>query len=165
MDGRERRLGTLDAQVRIRRAQRRDFAAVAELCARLGAGHLEETRHALRRFRRIVADLGNDLYLAESSGKLSGLLHLHYTRQLLEPPRAEVSLLLSDPTASPAPAGELVTFALQRARRRRCGRLVFGTQKAAGQLHDDLVRHGFQRGGEWYVCLLEPTHSQSQVEE
>lgn len=157
--------GAIPAEIRIRRAQRRDFAAVAELCARLSAGKLEENRHTLRRFRRIVADLGNDLYLADNNGHLSGLLHLHFTRQLLGPPRAEVSLLLADPGGPSELASRLLDFALARARRRLCASIVLAANDAMANLHDHLLRHGFQRGGEWYVCFLGPNDPQPDGKE
>ncbi len=150
---------------RVRRAQRRDFAGVAELCSRLGVGVLGTDRRTIRRFRRIVADLGNDLYLAEVGESLCGLVHIVYARELLGPPRAEVALLLADdPTGTGEVRARLLACALQRARKRQCSRVVLRIGSVPTDLADLLQREGFHCGGEWYArdLAVEP---QAQVQE
>ncbi len=148
---------------RVRRAQRRDFAGVAELCSRLGVGVLGTDRRTIRRFRRIVADLGNDLYLAEVGDSLCGLVHIVYARELVGPPRAEVALLLADDPSGEARA-RLLACALQRARKRQCSRVVLRMGSVPTDLAELLQREGFHCGGEWYVrdLAVEPP---AQVQE
>src|SRR6185369_3116236 len=50
-------------------------------------------RAALRQFRRVVADLGADVYVADVDACVLGVMHITYTRPLSGPPRAHLELL------------------------------------------------------------------------
>lgn len=148
----ERAVEPRSAVWRVRRARRSDFPLVAEFCARVGAGSLEADRRTLRRFRHIVADLGNDLYLAHDGEILRGLVHIVYSRRLLGSPTAEVALLLVDPESSPGEvADRLLGFALQRAGKRECACVVFRATELSPWIAAALHGKGFQRCGEWYA--------------
>ena len=106
-------------EIVLRRARRTDFDAVAAL---LGiAGEAEPGRQELRRFRRVVADLGSDFYVAVQDSVVVGFVHVTYARQVFAPPRARVERLESA-------AGErrdgirqaLTRLAQERAMRRGC---------------------------------------------
>jgi GNAT superfamily N-acetyltransferase len=110
-----------DRPVRHRRAQRIDFAAVAALLAATGATVLQPDRATLRGFRRLVADLGCDLYVAAADGDIVGLVHVTYARRLAAPPGARLELLVVAPHARRRRIGRgLVELAAQRARQHGC---------------------------------------------
>jgi ribosomal protein S18 acetylase RimI-like enzyme len=141
--------------IRLRRVRRADSAAVGALLAAAGAGTLPLDRATLRRFRRLVADLGADCYLAERDGALVGLVHVTYTRHFFEGQRATLALLVVDPDARRQGIGQALTdLALRRARRRGCRVLTcysaereaaaawlrrLGWRDAGGQLQVDLT--------------------------
>jgi len=105
--------------LKIRRGRRQDFAAVMRLLA--PAEEMPADRRTLRRFRHIVADLGNDLYVAEFGQRLVGVIHASYARQLKGPQRARIEDLAVDPECAPSEvARSLLEFMLVRARRRSC---------------------------------------------
>lgn len=100
----------------VRRARRDDFARVRLL---LGIAS-EPTRAERKRFRRLVATLREDLYVAEREGEepLAGLVVVAYVRGLA-PPTALVRELRGEPEALTA----LLASAHERALARGCGRL------------------------------------------
>lgn len=108
--------------LKIRRARRRDFAAVQRL---LALGDLALTdRRILRRFRHIVADLGGDLYVAEAAGNVVGVIHATYVRQLGGAQRARIEELAVEPDhRSTGVDLLLLDFIVARARRRDCSTL------------------------------------------
>jgi len=104
--------------LRIRRGRRQDFAAVMRL---LMPEEGEADRRTLRRFRHIVADLGADLYVAELAGKVVGVIHASYARQLTGAQRARVEGLAADPDCRQhAVEQRLLEFIVARARGRAC---------------------------------------------
>ena len=107
--------------VKLRRATRRDLAAVGTL---LGTP-------VDRRFgRRVVADLGADVYVAEhAEDGVVGIVGVAYRRSL----SAGRFVAEIDPLASrdPAHVGALLDFAGSRARRRGCRELVVGAALAS----------------------------------
>lgn len=103
----------------IRRGCRRDFAAVMRLLSAAPSG--EPDRRTLRRFRNIVGDLGSDLYVAELGGKVVGVIHASYVRQLRGGQAARVEDLSADAEYDQhAIEQRLLEFILARARRRAC---------------------------------------------
>jgi len=144
-------------KLRMRRAQWRDFDAVAALVAECAAGELPPDRHTKRRFRRIVHDLGNDLYLAFAEQALVGLVHIVYVRELVAPRRAELAALLLAP-ALRCPEGYrlLVQFACMRARKRDCGVIIARLRTVAAELDAVLAGVGFESQGAWVALRLEP---------
>src|SRR5215475_4827661 len=102
--------------IRLRRGRRRDLAQVQSLLGLAGGGRLA------RFFRRVVSDLGTDLYVAEDGdGAIVGLVSVVYARSLV---RGGVSATLDGARAAPALLDRLVAFAEERARRRGCRRLA-----------------------------------------
>ncbi|HEY3188429.1 MAG TPA: hypothetical protein VGJ70_13205 [Solirubrobacteraceae bacterium] len=79
----------------------------------------------LERFlRRMLADLGMDVYVAEDAdGRVVGVVSVAYRRSLM---RGGLSAILDGVRTASAPAAldGLVAFAEERARRRGCHRLV-----------------------------------------
>jgi hypothetical protein len=128
--------------VRVRRGRRRDLASVESL---LGP----EARAGLARlFRRIVADLGTDVYVAEDGeGAIVGLVSVVYARSLA---RGGVSALLdgarvrSDP--GPTLLEPLIAFAEERARKRGCRRLAAWVDPDDRDLRATLVARGYRTG-------------------
>lgn len=153
--------------VRIRRAHWRDFEAVASLVAQCAAGTLLPERRTLRRFRRIVHDLGNDLYLAFLQDVLVGLVHIVYVRELVAPRRAEISRILVSPGAATTDVARLLLrFARKRAQRRDCGVVVFRASGGDEALVPLLTAGGFRPAGQWYIaCLPWEEARQSDKEE
>ena len=135
--------------VRVRRGRRRDLAQLQSL---LGAA--SEERLA-RFFRRILKDLGNDVYVAEDgTGEIVGLVSVVYARTLV---RGGVSAMLDGARARRKPAepllGELVAFAEERARKRGCRRLTAWVDPADDALRATLLARGY-RSGELLVAEL-----------
>src|SRR5207237_8901581 len=83
-----------DAGVRVRRGRRRDLPQVQSLLGIAGGDRLA------RYFRRIVADLGTDFYVAEDrEGAIVGLVSVVYARSLV---RGGMSAALEGSRATPA---------------------------------------------------------------
>src|SRR5207249_5975296 len=86
--------------VRVRRGRRRDLAQVQSLL-----GMPDEPRLA-RFFRRLVADLGSDVYVAENpDGAIVGLVAVVYARSLV---RGGVTASLDGARAREVPARPLL---------------------------------------------------------
>ncbi|HJQ84036.1 MAG TPA: hypothetical protein VKA21_08175 [Candidatus Binatia bacterium] len=139
-----------DAGVRVRRGRRRDLAAVQALLGVAAASDRLE-----RWFRRIVADLGTDIYVAEdAAGTVIGLVSVVYARSLVQ---GGLSATLDGARARREPAGPLldglVAFAEERARKRGCRRLVACVPSDDGALRAALVARGY-RAGELLVTDL-----------
>ncbi|GIW44342.1 MAG: hypothetical protein KatS3mg077_1624 [Candidatus Binatia bacterium] len=149
-----------------RRAHWRDFEIVAALVAQCGAGELRAERRTLRRFRHIVNDLGNDLYLAFVGETLVGLVHIVYVRELVAPRRAEISCMMVAPHAASQEVTEaLVALAFRRARKRDCRVLVYRSVNGSGAIHGTLSAAGFRLVGQWYLASVpEETGSREQEE-
>ena len=107
--------------IRHRRARRTDFDAVAALLVAAGAAVLTDVRAGRSRFRRIVADLGSDLYVATIDDRLCGIVHISYARHLLAGAKATLELLVVAPLVRRrGVATSLTRLAATRARRRGC---------------------------------------------
>lgn len=87
-------------------------------------------RRFLRRFRRLVADLGADLYVATRREAVAGCVHVTYSRQLLTGHRARIDLLAAAPQEPEAVVRALLETAIQRARRRDCVSLALEDAEA-----------------------------------
>ena len=137
-------------EIHIRRGRRTDYAALAALCTWPATeGNLP------RLFRRAVADLGYDLYVAEEGGRAIGVVAVSYVRALgLGGQRATLEELVVDPKRRGTGVGrQLAEFALLRARRR--GARAFeacSPDVAAGRF---LERVGFRPCGTRYSRALE----------
>jgi len=138
--------------VRVRRGRRGDLAQVQSLLGAAAGDRLE------RLFRRILADLGNDVYVAEDgAGEIVGLVSVTYARSLV---RGGLSATLDGARARLQPAGTilagLVAFAEERARKRGCRRLaapVDPADPADAELRAALLARGY-RPGELLVAEL-----------
>lgn len=104
--------------IRCRRARRGDTESILAL-----VGIADDDRRTRHRFRKLVADLGADCYVALRDDAVVGIVHVTYARHLLDGQCATVELLrVAD--AQPADVGEaLATLVRERARRRACARI------------------------------------------
>jgi hypothetical protein len=122
--------------IHCRRLRRTDADAVLALLAGALGTAPRGDRATLHRFRRLVADLGTDCYVAVADEALVGLVHVTYARHLLDRQRATVELLLlaPDPLGGDA-AVALARLVGERVRQRGC-RVVDWREPA----HDDATR-------------------------
>ena len=129
-------------ELRIRRGRRTDYEPLAALGG--WAGVEGDTRRSIRMFRRVVADLGCDLYVADENGDPIGLVTVSYTRVLaLGGPRAVLDDLVVREDRRGAGVGRrLLDFALRRARKR--GVKSFWAVPADERARRFLERSGFR---------------------
>jgi len=122
---------------RVRRGRRHDLGAVRTL---LGTDDLPP-----KVFRRLLADLGADVYVAEDAGgAIVGLVSVAYARSLV---RGGASALLDGARAAHPPILEgLIAFAEERARRRGCRRLAAWVEPDDGALRAALLKRGYHPG-------------------
>jgi GNAT superfamily N-acetyltransferase len=114
-------------------------------------------RATLRRFRRLVADLGVDLYVAVAGEQVVGFVHVTYTRQLSVRSRARVEALAVEKEFQERGIGSsLLTFAVQRARRRGCSEVSCEAGDERGSLRTFLASCGWVRGVELLRVELPP---------
>jgi hypothetical protein len=133
--------------VRVRRGRRRDLAQLRSLVDPAAGERLE------RLLRRILADLGTDVYVAEAAdGEIVGLVSVTYARSLV---RGGVSAMLDGARTrrERAVLDGLVAFAEERARRRGCRRLTAWVAPDDGDLRATLAARGY-RPGELLVAEL-----------
>ena len=128
--------------LRVRRSRRRDLTQLAAL---LGA---DTDGGRARSFRRIVADLGNDVYVAERpGGEIVGMVSVVYARSLVH---GGLSAILDGARARHEPARELleplVAFAEERARKRGCRRLTAQVEREEAELRATLLERGYGTG-------------------
>jgi hypothetical protein len=135
--------------MRVRRGRRRDLPQVRAVLGVPTGDRLERT------WRRIVRDLGSDVYVAEdAAGEIVGVLSLVYARSLV---RGGLSATLDGVRARREPAQlvieGLVAFAEERARRRGCRRLAAWVDAGDAALRAALLARGY-RSGELLVADL-----------
>jgi hypothetical protein len=135
--------------LRVRRGRRRDLAQVERVLGR------EPGPRSARLFRRVLADLGNDVYVAEDArGEIVGIVTVTYPRSLV---RGGLVAVLDGARARNVPAGPvlegLVAFAEERARRRGCRRLTAWLDAGETELRAMLLARGY-RAGEVLVADL-----------
>jgi GNAT superfamily N-acetyltransferase len=145
----------LPRPIRHRRGRRTDFVEIAGILAASDVPVPVPDRATLRRFRRIVSDLGSDFYVALFEERLVGFVHVTYARQLADAPRARVEALIVEPAARRhGVGGSLAELARRRAERRGCRDLSY----AAGALQPGaapfLVRQGWSASGEVFLLAL-----------
>ncbi len=153
--------------IRHRRARRTDMAPIHAVLAEAADVTGPDDRAARSRFRRVVADLGADLYVATIDDRVVGVLHLTYARHLLEGQRATLELLVVRPAARRRGVGTaLAALACARAGARQCRALTLGADhhlEAGGEAF--LARLGWRAGGErWQVALGSRRPSSSHLE-
>jgi hypothetical protein len=128
--------------LRVRRSRRRDLPQLAALLGPDADGWRART------FRRIVADLGNDVYVAEDSGgEIVGMVSVVYARSLVH---GGLSAILDGARARHEPTRALleplVAFAEERARKRGCRRLTARIEREDDELHAMLLERGYGTG-------------------
>jgi hypothetical protein len=127
--------------VRLRRGRRRDLPRLEGV---LGAGAVARLA---RVWRRLLADLGCDVYVAEEpGGAIVGVVAITYSRSLL---RGGPAALLDGARALEAGSGlldGLVAFAEQRARKRGCRWLGAAVGADEPELRAALVARGWHAG-------------------
>jgi GNAT superfamily N-acetyltransferase len=135
--------------IRHRRVRRADFDAVRALLADSGLPLPTAERSDRHRFRRLMSDLGADLYLAERGPSALGILHVTYVRRLAAPAAARIELLLVSPPVRLQGIGRgLLAFAIERARRRGCGVLRCRVGHGAEAARMFFGRTGWRGGAE-----------------
>jgi hypothetical protein len=128
--------------LRVRRGRRRDLAQMQDLLGLPGGDR------PVRFFRRILADLGADVYVAEEpGGAIVGVVSLVYARSLT---RGGLSAVLDGARARHEPARPLleglVAFAEERARRRGARRLTAWPDADDAELRATLLARGYRTG-------------------
>jgi GNAT superfamily N-acetyltransferase len=135
--------------VRVRRGRRHDLP---ELQTLLGA---PSGRRDVRDYRRHLADLGADVYVAEdASGTIVALVSVAYARSFV---RGGVSALLDGVRARPGTEvpliDGLIAFAEERARRRGCRRLAAWVEPDDATARAAFLARGY-RPGTWLETEL-----------
>ncbi len=135
--------------VRIRRVRRTDHDPLARLL-----GWSEVSPRTKRMFRRLVADLAYDFYVAESEGTIAGVVAVSYVRSLsLGGQRATLEELFVDPRTRRAGVGaKLLAFAIERAAQRDARELVAVPGDEAGEAL--LAGAGFAPGARRHLRAL-----------
>lgn len=125
----------MQAELKVRRARREDFARVRALLGEVEPGD----RADRKRFRRLVSTLREDLYVVERDGdeRLAGLAVIVYVRGL-GPSTAIVRGLRGSDEA----AALLIACAHERAAARGCTRLEVHLEAGAASVLDDAWHEG-----------------------
>lgn len=141
--------------IRHRRGRRTDLMGVLRLLTKTEVAAPVPDRAMLRRFRRIVSDLGNDPYVALIGERLVGFVQISYRRDITHGVRGRVeSFVVSDHERSREVASSLAALAEQRARRRNCFDLSYATENASNDVRDVLAGSGWvPTGGELRLDL------------
>jgi N-acetylglutamate synthase-like GNAT family acetyltransferase len=135
--------------VKLRRARRTDFVAVMKVLASNDLPVPPPDRATLRRFRRLVADLGGDFYVAVSGEQVVGFVHVTYTRQLATAARARVEALAVQSDCHGRGIGSsLLELAGRRAHRRGCADLRCETGDPERRFSEFLSRRAWVREGD-----------------
>lgn len=104
-----------------RRLRRLDAEAAFALLEASGLAVPADDRARRHRFRLLAADLGSDCYVALADETVVGLVHVTYSRHLLDGQRATLELLLVAPGRPvDVVVDALATLVAERARRRGC---------------------------------------------
>jgi N-acetylglutamate synthase-like GNAT family acetyltransferase len=135
--------------IRHRRGRRSDLMDILRLLAHSEDSAPVPDRALLRRFRRIVADLGDDFYVALIGERLVGFVQISYRRDITRGVRGRVeSLIVSRDERPREVATTLASLAEQRARRRSCFELSCAAQQSASDdVSDVLAGSGWTLAG------------------
>jgi N-acetylglutamate synthase-like GNAT family acetyltransferase len=139
----------LSGPIRHRRCRRTDFVAVLSVLAAAGLPVPPADRSMLRRFRRLVSDLGTDFYVATQGEQVVGFVHVTYVRQLATGMRARIEALVVAPAARGRGVGSsLVELARRRAGRRSCHDLCCAIEAGQTGVGALFIRNGWQAAGD-----------------
>ncbi len=142
---------------RLRRGRRTDFVAILGILASSGYPVPLPDRAALRRFRRVVTDLGSDLYVALLDDRVSGFVYVTYTRDITLGTRGRIEALVVAPDARRRGLGAaLAELALRRAAGRGCCDLRCTASPSMTAAQRLLAREGWRTIGEEYLFDLVP---------
>ena len=146
-----------DASPSIRRGRRTDFTATMAVLAASGVPVPPPDRATLHRFRKIVADLGADFYVAVIDGDVAGLVHVTYSRRLTTAARAQLDMLCVAPENRRRGIGSaLLRFARKRATGRGCAFLAHDVDASDAAATRLLASHGMQPAqSTWSVALVD----------
>lgn len=127
-----------------------------EVRARSGLPLPPADRATLRRFRRLVAEQGADLYVAITDDAAVGFIHLTYARQFAGAPRARIESLLTQGEQAQAAGALLLALALRRARKRGCATLCWLPSQTEPAARGLIEAGGWRPAGEMlYLDLLD----------
>jgi len=147
-----------------RRVRRRDFTELAGLYSASGLPAPVPDRATLRRFRRIVGDLGVDFYVAVERERIVGVIHTVYTRHLSDGLHAEVIAWLVNPQRRRLGVGKgLLDLATERARLRQCRTLTIAPGITGKALATYLERRGWRSPGACFRIDLAPVSGQIEA--
>lgn len=145
----------LAGPIRHRRGRRTDLFAILKILAASELTTPVPDRATLRRFRRLVADLGSDVYVALLEERLVGFIHVTYARQLADAPRGRVEALVVAPEARGRGVGaSLAALARRRAERRGCHDLSYCSTPSTLRAGTFLTRQGWRSDGEVFRLEL-----------
>lgn len=137
--------------IRHRRGRRTDFVAILGILAASGCAVPAPDRAALRRFRRMVADLGSDLYVALLDERVAGFVYVTYTRDIALGTRGRIEALVVAPDARRRGVGaSLAALARRRAAGRGCCDLRCAATASMAAARRLFAREGWQPLGEEY---------------
>jgi len=144
-----------NGRLKIRRGKRVDFTAVIALVQRTEGREWPPEKALVRLFRRLVSDLGYDLYVAEQNGEVCGVVMVGYRRLLIQ---GGLCAML-DGVITVESGGEigqrLITFAKERARKKGCRLVQALVSEQQGEEWGRLLSTaGFTPAGEWFSCPL-----------
>jgi GNAT superfamily N-acetyltransferase len=138
-----------------RRGRRTDLFAVLSILAASELPTPAPDRATLRRFRRLIADLGSDFYVALLDERLVGFIHVTYARQLADTAHARVEALAVVPEARGRGVGSsLAVLARRRAERRGCHDLSYSATASTLRAGAFLTRQGWRSDGEVFRLAL-----------
>ncbi len=146
----------LPRPIRVRRGRRTDVVRVIEILATSGQPVPPADRATLRRFRRLVADLGADLYVATIDERVVGLVHVSYTRQVATPARARIESLATMGDESAAGVFvRLLELSIERAVKRECHEITWLPDRANATVERVLAQTGWMRDGSLFRRSLD----------
>jgi Acetyltransferase (GNAT) family len=135
--------------IRHRRGRRTDLMEILRLLAQTEGVAAVPDRAMLRRFRRIVSDLGNDLYVALIGERLQGFVQITYRRHVTLGLRGRVeSLIVNADERAREVATSLAILAEQRARRRCCFDLSYAPDNVSHTVNEILAGKGWVPAGQ-----------------
>lgn len=133
----------MSAAPRIRRAEERDAARLAELSGQLGYPATKE--QIIERLRWILAASGHTVFVAESDEGVSGWLHVSVEHLLETGLRAEINGLIVDEASRSEGAGKLLLDAAEAwAHGQGCPVINLRSNVIRDRAHIFYLRNGYE---------------------